>query len=98
MNENKQDSTRETVGSVKANIPPSISDAESGFVPMEGDASFSNLLSKLLRKPLSIFHELETKEALWRIPITLILISVVSLTVFGLVVGTFSWGAQIWAA
>jgi len=98
MNENKQDSTTETVGSVKANIPPSISDAESGFVPMEGDASFSNLLSKLLRKPLSIFHELETKEALWKVPIILILISVVSLTIFGLVVGTFSWGDQIWAA
>ena len=98
MNENKLDSTTGTTGSVKGGIPPSIKDAESGFVPMEGDASFSNLLSKLLRKPLSIFHELETKEALWKIPVTLILISVVSLTVFGLVVGTFSWGDQIWAA
>ena len=28
------------------------------------------------------------------IPVTLILISVVSLTVFGLVVGTFSWGIK----
>ena len=98
MNENKLDSTTGTTGSVKGGIPPSIKDAESGFVPMEGDASFSNLLSKLLRKPLSIFHELETKEALWKIPVTLILISLVSLTVFGLVVGTFSWGDQIWAA
>ena len=98
MNENKLDSTTGTTGSVKGGIPPSINDAQSGFVPMEGDASFSNLLSKLLRKPLSIFHELETKEALCKIPVTLILISVVSLTVFGLVVGTFSWGDQIWAA
>ena len=65
---------------------------------MDGGVSFSNLLSKLLRKPLSIFYELEKKEVLWKIPITLILISVVSLTVFGLVVGTFSWGDQIWAA
>ena len=94
MNENEQDSKKGTVGSAKGGIPPSISDAQSGFVPMEGGASFSNLLSKLLRKPLSIFHELETKEALWKIPITLILISVVSLTVFGLVVGTFSWGTK----
>ena len=98
MNEKKLDSTTGTTGSVKGGIPPSINDAQSGFVPMEGDASFSNLLSKLLRKPLSIFHELETKEALWKIPVTFILISVVSLTVFGLVVGTFSWGDQIWAA
>ena len=97
MNENQQDSPG-VIGTVNGGVPPSISDAESGFVPMEGGPSISNLLSKLLRKPLSIFHELETKEVLWRIPITLILISVVSLTVFGFVVGTFSWGDQIWAA
>ena len=98
MKEKNQNSTRETPENISGRIPPSIGDAKSGFVSMEGGASFSNLLSKLLRKPLSIFHELETKDVLWKIPITLILISVVSLTVFGLVVGTFSWGNQIWAA
>ena len=98
MNENKPSSIRKAPETITRGIPPSIGDSKSGFVPMEGGVSFSNLLSKLLRKPLSIFHELETKEVLWKIPITLILISVVSLTVFGLVVGTFSWGNQIWAA
>ena len=98
MKEKNQNSTKETPENISGRIPPSIGDAKSGFVSMEGGASFSNLLSKLLRKPLSIFHELETKDVLWKIPITLILISVVSLTVFGLVVGTFSWGNQIWAA
>ena len=98
MKEKNQNSTRETPENISGRIPPSIGDVKSGFVSMEGGASFSNLLSKLLRKPLSIFHELETKDVLWKIPITLILISVVSLTVFGLVVGTFSWGNQIWAA
>ena len=98
MKEKKQNSTRETLENVSGRIPPSIGDVKAGFVSMEGGASFSNLLSKLLRKPLSIFHELETKDVLWKIPITLILISIVSLTVFGLVVGTFSWGNQIWAA
>ena len=98
MKEKSQNSTRQTPENVSGRIPPSIGDINSGFVSMEGDASFSNLLSKLLRKPLSIFHELETKDGLWKIPIMLILISVVSLTVFGLVVGTFSWGNQIWVA
>ena len=98
MNENKPSSIRKAPETITRGVPPSIIDSKSGFVPMEGGVSFSNLLSKLLRKPLSIFHELETKEVLWKIPITLILISVVSLTVFGLVVGTFSWGDQIWAA
>ncbi|MBN98403.1 MAG: hypothetical protein CME16_04005 [Gemmatimonadetes bacterium] len=98
MNENKQGSSGEVRGTPTGGVPPSISDVQSGFIPMEGGTSFSNLLSKLLRKPLSIFHELETKEVLWKIPITLILIAVVSLTVFGFVVGTFSWGDQIWAA
>ena len=68
MNENKQDSTKEVPRTVTGGVPPSISDAKLGFVEMEGSASFSNLLSKLLRKPLSIFHELETKEVLWKIP------------------------------
>ena len=98
MKEKNQNSTRETPENISGRIPTSIGHVKSGFVSMEGGASFSNLLSKLLRKPLSIFHELETKDVLWKIPITLILISVVSLTVFGLVVGTFSWGNQIWAA
>jgi len=72
--------------------------AHPDYEPLDGGHSCSNLISKLLRKPLAIFHELETKEETLRIPITLLMISMVSLTIFGLVVGSFSWGNQIWAA
>ena len=67
------------------------------YVPLEGETSFSNLIGKLLQKPLSIFHELETGKISWRIHGVLLLVSVVCLSVFGFVVGTFSWGSQLWA-
>jgi hypothetical protein len=98
MTEENTDSTRGKQRPISGELPPSIDEAQAGFVPMDGGTSFSNLISKLLRKPLSIFHALESKEGFWKIPVKLLLIAVVCLTVFGLVVGTFSWGDQIWAA
>lgn len=98
MTEENTDSTQGKQRPISGELPPSIDEAQAGFVPMDGGTSFSNLISKLLRKPLSIFHTLESKEGFWKIPVTLLLIAVVCLTVFGLVVGTFSWGDQIWAA
>ena len=68
------------------------------YIPLEGGTSFSNLIRKLLRKPLSIFHELETGNISWRIHSVLILVAVVCLSAFGFVIGTFSWGSQLWAA
>ena len=68
------------------------------YVPLEGGTSFSILIGKLLRKPLSIFHELETGNLSWQIHGVLILVAVVCLSVFGFVVGTFSWGSQLWSA
>ena len=98
MPEENTDSTLGKQRPISGELPPSIDEAQAVFVPMDGGTSFSNLISKLLRKPLSIFHALESKEGFLKIPVTLLLIAVVCLTVFGLVVGTFSWGDQIWAA
>ena len=98
MPEENTDSTLGKQRLISGELPPSIDEAQAGFVPMYGGTSFSNLISKLLRKPLSIFHALESKEGFLKIPVTLLLIAVVCLTVFGLVVGTFSWGHQFWAA
>ena len=70
----------------------------SGFEPLEGGTALSNILNKLLRKPLSLVHDLENSEDGAKLPTRLILIAVLSLAVFGLVVGSFSAGSQLWAA
>ena len=67
------------------------------YVPLDGGTSFSNLIGKLLRKPPSIFHELETGKISWQIHCVLILVTVFCLSIFGFVVSTFSWGSQLWA-
>jgi hypothetical protein len=97
--------TKETLESKSEDLKPlpdSLGSSDCGvhpdYKPLEGGQSFSNLISKLLRKPLAILYELESKKASWRIPVTLLLISMVSLSVFGFVVGTFAGGDQFWAA
>jgi len=65
------------------------------FIPME-DAGFSNILNSLLKKPLSVIYEIsegnKTPQA------ALLTITLVSLAVFGIVLGMFSSGTQLWAA
>ncbi|MEO1835547.1 MAG: hypothetical protein ABGZ49_08645, partial [Akkermansiaceae bacterium] len=55
-------------------------------------------MNKLLKRPLSLIYSLETDEDGRQILLRLLLISIASLVIFGLVVGTFSWQEQIWAA
>ena len=79
-------------------LRPNPRDPQEGFEPLEGGSDLPNIINKLLKKPLSIIHKVETEEDGGRIPLRLLFISVVCLAVFGLVVGTFSWEHQIWAA
>lgn len=69
-----------------------------GYEELDGGFSHANILNKLLRKPLSLVHSLETSEDGAKLPFRLLLIAVASLAVFGLVVGSFSAGSQLWAA
>ena len=83
--------------------PPVLSnspkhDLKKGYEPLEGGCTLPNLINKLLKKPLSIIHELEMKKNAGKITCLLILIATVSFSVFGVIVGTFSWDNQIWAA
>lgn len=82
-------------------VPPFRSeprDPKKGYEPLEGGSDLPNLINKLLKKPLSLIHNLELEEDGRKIPLHLLLISVICLAIFGLVVGTFSWQEQIWAA
>ena len=83
--------------------PPVLSnspkhDLKKSYEPLEGDCTLPNLNNKLLKKPLSIIHELEMKINAGKITCLLLLIGIVSFSVFGFIVGTFSWDNQIWAA
>lgn len=81
-------------------IPPPSRPSEppEGYEALEGGFAPANILNKLLRKPLSLLHHLENSEEGRKLPSRLLLIAVASLAIFGLVVGSFSAGTQLWAA
>ena len=86
------------------NTPPPVlpnypkQDLKQGYEPLEGGCTLPNLINKLLKKPLSIVYELEMKNNVGKITCLLLLIATMSFSVFGIVVGTFSWDVQIWVA
>lgn len=64
---------------------------------IEGDKSFSNIVSYLLKKPLSVIHTLDEKGGVSYVPI--LIMTLVSLALFGFIVGSFNGaGEQMWAA
>lgn len=67
------------------------------FEPMEGGKTLVNTFDTLLKKPGSVLHELHHTESR-RLLFNLGMTTVLSLTVFGLMLGFFSGGTQIWAA
>jgi hypothetical protein len=65
------------------------------YVAMEG-SSFSQVLSHLLRKPMSLVYSFkhDTKSPIF----VLLLVTLVCLAIFGFVIGIFSAGNQLWVA
>ena len=74
--------------------PPPLSGEEriDNFKP-----TFMSTLEALLRKPGAILYHLEQTDSK-KILTYLFVSTVLSLLLFGFVVGMFSWGAQLWAA
>lgn len=64
--------------------------------PIDTPFSLSTILNTLLKKPLDLIATVHKKQQLPWLP--LLLISILCLSVFGLVVGAFSGGQQYWAA
>ena len=74
---------------------PAPSGPDPDYVAME-ESGFSHILNHLLKKPLSVIYEINEGN---RNPLSvLLIISLVSLAIFGLVLGMFSSGTQLWAA
>jgi hypothetical protein len=60
------------------------------------ETGFSHILNHLLKKPLSVIHEVNHGS---RSPLpALLIVTLTSLGIFGLVLGMFSAGEQLWAA
>jgi hypothetical protein len=68
------------------------------YEPLEGGCSLPNLANKILKRPLSLIHEIENTNNGYKIISILFIMAVFSFALFGLVVGMFSWGTQLWAA
>ena len=78
---------------------PAPSGPDPDYVPME-DTGFSHILNHLLKKPLSVIYEItHVSKISQKSPLSaLLIITLVSLTIFGIVLGMFSSGTQLWAA
>jgi len=64
--------------------------------PMQAPATFPNVVEALLKHPGRLIHAFQ--EGGGGVPLRLALSAFISLTVFGLLLGTFSGGTPIWAA
>ena len=66
--------------------------------PPTWDLTFSNVLDRLLKRPLSLLDRFEIASDRGSLAKQIILIAIVCLTIFGFVAGLFSGGQQLWAA
>ena len=68
---------------------------EKSFI--EGEQTFSNIISHLLKKPLSVIHTIDEKENFRWLPI--FITTLIALTLFGFIIGSFNGVTeQMWAA
>lgn len=64
--------------------------------PMQAPSTFPNVVEALLKHPGRLIHAFQ--EGGGGVPLKLALSAFISLTVFGLLLGTFSGGTQLWAS
>jgi hypothetical protein len=79
--------------------PQAKGTAAAQFVPMaDENPSMVTTFDTLLKKPGSLLHHLHHSASPKRVVVNLLITTVVCLGTFGLMVGTFSGGDQLWAA
>lgn len=64
--------------------------------PMQSPVTFPNVIEALLKHPGQLIHSCQQSGS--GVPVRLALGSLLCLTIFGLLLGTFSGGDQLWAA
>jgi hypothetical protein len=68
------------------------------FAPLPDGCGWNGVLSALLRQPGQIVYQLHQSAVAWRVTAVLAVISLLCLVAYGVVVGDFSGGTQLWAA
>lgn len=111
MNEDNDRPTEETPESNTPATPPALPNNPAAPTPappapapreeeppkaIEGALNFSTVISTLLKKPMSMLVTMEERKIVPWAPI--LMLAFACLFVFGLVIGTFSAGVQLWAA
>jgi hypothetical protein len=64
--------------------------------PMQGPITLMSVTEHLLKQPGRILHE--CREGRMQVPLLLLISTLVSFSVFGLLLGSFSGGTQLWAS
>ncbi|SHJ69087.1 hypothetical protein SAMN02745181_2363 [Rubritalea squalenifaciens DSM 18772] len=110
MNEDNDKPEQENTEQETPATPPPLEHAQPGFSyaqpqpeppvepgkPIQEYLNFSSLLSHLLKRPMDVLATMESKKAVPWAP--LLTLAFCCLLIFGLVIGTFSAGTQLWAA
>jgi hypothetical protein len=68
------------------------------FAPLPDGCGWNGVLSALLRQPGQIVCQLHQSAAAWPVAAVLAVIALLSLVAYGVVVGGFSGGTQLWVA
>ena len=68
------------------------------FAPLPAECGWNGVLSALLRQPGQIVHQLNQSSGAWRVASVLAAIALLGLVAYGVVVGGFSGGTQLWVA
>ena len=95
MNPNNDTHTTGTAGPAAQKVAATAT-KQMKLEPMSG-SGFLSVIEAVLRKPGSLVHHF-CNESPTKVMICLLVSTVVNLSIFGLVVGSFSMGDQLWAA
>ena len=68
------------------------------FAPLPAGWGWNGILSALLRQPGQIVYQLHQSPGAWRVAAVLSVIALLCLVAYGVVVGGFSGGTQLWLA
>jgi len=68
------------------------------FVALPAGCGWNGVLSALLRQPGQVIYQLHESAGGWHVAVVLAVIAMLGLGGYGVVVGSFSGGTQLWAA
>jgi len=76
--------------------PPKLQNTAKPVTLIEDPLTFSTLLNALLKRPIDLISTIHKKQTLPWLP--LLLVSIICLSIFGIVIGAFSGAEQLWLA